>query len=287
MVKLTVIFAIVLFLAGCGGSDRDVSEVVDEREVESAESIEQSGLYGVWRGLFESEYNGFTDAVTLVFDGTDVYLMNYNGGTAVGVLAISERGYVAQFNLYEHYPVRLQLNYRTPYLGKISGKTLEVNFQVDGNEVISGRYTELSENAAVDVGVFSSLKQEISGGTIDSVNDGRARQFPCGSDGGYDLYCYSIVNVVVEADGSLRGEYYDYFKYQDRLNIPLTIPSSRSFHGYVNEVKELKGLFRYSFFITDSGQGEISMSGIGWDSHFIAVSTGASMMYTFSDFIIY
>jgi hypothetical protein len=86
----------------------------------------------------------------------------------------------------------------------------------------------------------------------------------------------------------LHGEYSDSFGYQDRFNIPLSIPSSQSFDGRVDEIEGTNGLFRYSFFITeDSGQGHVNMEGVGWDGHFIAVSTGERMAYTFSDFRIY
>jgi len=268
MSTLTRSVAIVtaLLLSGCNGSSENSNPAV-------------TSIYGIWRGTAGSSFYGRLTEVHLIAAGTTWYWVELEGRTTAAARVVAsgspqfgeatiatETGrWTLKMPAISHLPADAQNDpYRSPAYGTYDNTTLELDLKV-GDELIVGEYTILHDSSTTDRGTLNLQAvdlESISSGPMTLLSGYDPHQFVCGADGGAPLYCYSYLDVNINADGTIAGKYEDLFLYDPRPpSIPNSIPSTRTFTGTLAEMTEYDTLYAVELSLFD---GQESYSGVAW-----------------------
>lgn len=197
-------------LAACGGGGGGGSEPPEPA------SPPEAPLAGAWQGDLVYQSSQSTEPVKLaIYD--DLAWLKIGGSKAAG-FRVEKNGdeITLSGNIHYGYPVRWGQVIKHPaYKDVLSGgPEIELSVTFEGRDAI-GSFEILNKNSPKDYGVFSLMPTIVEDGAWQPQAI-REAEFNCGESGGYPLYCYSNIDLSLDSDGVISGEYRDYHKYVDR-----------------------------------------------------------------------
>lgn len=236
MLRMGFLLALFVAVSGCGGGGG--GDTTDQPDL----TPERPPVSGAWEGQLVYQNSQKSEHAKLaIFDGTA--WIKIEGAKAAGFdverngdeITLSsklESGWPQETtmmgNAFKH-PAYKETLFDSP--------DISLKFTLQGRDAVGS--FEISESGEViEFGVFSLLPIILEDGRF-YIRDIPEAEITCGESGGYPLYCYSDIDISVDAEGRISGSYNDYHKYNERPSTMYsTIPSSFDISGDISSTQE-------------------------------------------------
>lgn len=235
MFRIWMLLVISVVVSGCGGGDGGGPD-------EPALTPKPAPISGSWEGALVYQNTQKSEHAKLaILDGKA--WIKIEGDKAAGFEVVRNGSEITLSSKLEsgwrQEGVMMGSAFKHPAYKEalLDGPDIELNFSLQGRDAVGS--FEISESGQVtEFGVFSLLPIILEDGSF-YIKDIPEAEITCGESGGYPLYCYSDIDISVDAGGKISGTYEDYHKYSVRPpTMYSTIPSSFDISGEITSAQE-------------------------------------------------